>query len=70
MSKYKLIYLLSVNYTEGKGAMFLTKEESHQVLGCSHIALSEIGEWVEWVEEDTKRGYNRVFHDKIRFAYM
>ena len=70
MSNYKLIYILSVNYTEGKGAMFLTKEESRQVLGCSHIALSEIGEGVEWAEEDAKRGYSRVFHDNIRLTSM
>ena len=67
MSKYNFIYLLSVNYAEGKGTIFLTKEESHQVLGCSHIALSEIG---EWVEVNNESGYNRVFHDNIRLTYM
>ena len=66
MSKYKFIYLISVNYAEGKGTIFLTKEESHQVLGCSHIALSEIG---EWVEEYNERGYSRVLHDNIRLTY-
>ena len=70
MSKYKFIYLLSVNYVEGKGAIFLTKEESHQVLGCSHIALSHVSEIGEWVEEYNERGYSRVFHDNIRLTYM
>ena len=67
MSKYKFIYLLSVNYAEGKGVIFLTKEESHQVLGCSYIALSEIR---EWVEVNNESGYSSVFHDNIRLTYM
>ena len=51
MSKYNVLSLLSANYAEGKGAIFLTKEESHQVLGGGHIALSELEGWETYYED-------------------
>ena len=69
MSKYKFIYLLSVNYAEGKGAIFLTKEESHQVLGGGHIALSELEGWETYYEDiyTHKVRTRRFFHFQFTF---
>ena len=61
MSKYNVVYFLTVNYAEGKGAIFLTKEESHQVLGGGHITLSEIDGWEEFYYTNKVR--TRRFYD-------